>query len=252
MIRYPNLRKLVLSTYLDVIGASLVFVVCVWRGFHGTVYQDGAIQFGVPFSQLPDSIQAGAFPLGILSLIGAIFSMLSTRFISKQSNIGNIIGVFTAINSGAIDYMFGNHSAVITYPVSFALMSFASINWAKGERIRKRDLTYYLIIILGMILGFGLVYLGAHLFGGRVDHLFLITVSITFGLSIGANTCSALKYEETWLSWMIYNVVQLTKNSLQLNLANIVKYIFYLFNATITLFDWKYNGDIKKIAEAKS
>ena len=45
---------------------------------------------------------------------------------------------------------------------------------------------------------------------------------------------------------MIYNVVQLTKNLIQLNIANVAKYIFYMINATVTLFDWKFNGDVVK------
>ena len=171
---------------------------------------------------------------------------MSTRLIGKQNNWGNIIGVITTITSGTIDYLFGNHSAVITYPVTFAIANFSVFNWAKGVDIRKRDFYYYLIMAGGIQVGFCLVYLGAYLFGGITDHAFLITVSLIFGLSLGANFCTALKYEETWLSWMIYNILQLIKNIRQLNFANVAKYIFYLFNAIITLFDWKLNGDRSK------
>ncbi len=175
---------------------------------------------------------------------GAVFSLLSTRLIGKQNNWGNFIGLLTTINSGTVDYLFGNHSAAITYPLTFFITSFALVNWHRGEKIRERDIWYWLIVLAGLAVGFALVYLGAYLFGGRTDHAFLVVVSVTFGLSLGANFCSALKYQETWLSWMVYNVVQLTKNAMIMNLANVVKYIFYLFNAVITLFDWKLNGDV--------
>ncbi len=244
-VAQPFLRKLVQSTSLDLFGAILIFGVCYYRNFHGTIFYQGEIQFGIPFGELWGYVKNGAYPLGVLSTIGAIFSLLSTRLVGKQNNIGNYIGVVTTVNSGANDYLFGNASAIITYPLTFFITTFAVANWHKGEKIRKRDTRYYLIVFIGLVIGFMLVYLGAYLFGGRTDHAFLAVVSLTFGLSLGANFCNALKYEETWLSWIIYNIVQLTKAIMQINIANVVKYIFYLFNAFITLFDWKLNGDVK-------
>lgn len=245
-IQSPLLRSIVHSKSLDLIGALLIFGVCYYRNFHGTIYHEGAIQFGIPFNELWSYVGNGAYPLGILSTVGAIFSMLATRLISKQNNWGNFIGIVTTVNSGANDYLFGNASAIITYPLTFIIVTFAFSNWNKGEKIRKIDKTYWLIVFGGMVIAFALVYLGAYLFGGRTDHAFLGIVSITFGLSLGANFCNALKYEETWVSWIIYNIVQLIKNFMQANLANVVKYIFYLFNAFLTLFDWKLNGDVKQ------
>ena len=239
----PLLRRLVRSKELDIFAALLIFGITLSRNFHLTIYFEGEIKFLKTFSELGDLMAQGAFPLGIVSIIGAIFSVLSTRLVGKQNNWGNFVGILTTISSGTIDYLFGNHSAVITYPLTFLIHTFAFQNWKKGEKIRKRDLYYYLINLAGIAIGFGLVYLGAYLFGGINDHTFLMMVSVIFGLSLGANFCNALKYEETWLSWVIYNLVQLGKNSFQMNLANVVKYIFYLFNAIITLFDWKWNGD---------
>jgi len=94
-----------------------------------------------------------------------------------------------------------------------------------------------------MVVAFLLVYLGAHLFGGKTDSIFLFVVAVSFGISLGATTSNAFKYQETWASWCIYNVIQLVKNTMQFNIANVVKYVFYLFNASFTLFDWKINGD---------
>ena len=245
-IPQPLLRRLVHSQYMDLFGVFLVFLVCYFRNFHLTIFYQGQIQFGIPFNELGTYFLKGAFPLGILSTVGAMFSLLSTRLIGKQSNWGNLVGMITTVNSGVIDFLFGNHSAIITYPLTFFITTFALVKWQKGEKIRKRDRFYYLIIGSGLVLGFALVYLGAYLFAGRTDHLFLSVVSITFGLSLGANFCTAFKYQETWLSWTIYNIVQLIKNSLIFNIANVVKYIFYLFNAGITFFDWKLNGDVEK------
>lgn len=242
-LKYPWARKFVRSNYLDVFGASLILVISILKNFHGTMYQGGEIIFGVALGDISSKMSEGAFPLGFVSIISAMFSMLSTRFIGKQSNAGNIIGVFTTITAGSIDYLFGNASAIITYPLTFVIMNFAVFNWAKGEKIRKIDWKYYAIMSIGIGLGFALVYLGAFLFGGRTATLFLNTVAITFGISIGANICSALKYEETWLSWMVYNVVQFAKSLIQFNYANVAKYTFYMINAIVTLFDWKFNGE---------
>lgn len=237
------LRKLVQSTYLDIFGAVLILGICIVRNFHGTYYGGGEMKFGIPIAEIGNQISEGAYPLGIMSTIGAVFSMLATRFTGKQNNSGNVLGIVTTVNSGTNDYLFGNHSAIITYPITFISHSLAAYNWNKGETIKKRDFRYYLIIGIGMLVGFGLVYLGAYLFGGRTDHSFLVIVALTFGLSAGATFSNIFKYEETWFSWSIYNVVQLIKNTMLMNVANIVKYVFYLFNACITLFDWKLNGD---------
>lgn len=242
-IKANLLRTLVRSAHLDIFGALLIFGVCVYRNFHGTYYYGGEMQFGIPLEELGVYVKKGAYPLGIMSTAGAVFSMLATRFTGKQSNTGNIISVATSVNSGANDFLFGNRSALITYPVSFLLHYFAVVNWSRGETIKQRDMRYYLIIIFGICLGFALVYLGAYLFGGKTDNLFLIMVSLAFGLSVGANFANIFKYQETWLSWMVYNIFQLGKNIMLANLANVVKYIFYLFNAAITFFDWKLNGD---------
>ncbi len=239
------LRQLIHSKYLDLLGALLILAVCLERSFHETYFYGGEMQFGIEISDFWSQIKKGAFPLGILSTIGAIFSMLSTRFIGKQMNLGNMIGVATTVNSGTIDYLFGNHSAALTYPISFFLNSLSVFRWHKGESIRPRDFRYYAIFVFGMIVGSALVYLGAYLFGGRTDHAFLIVVSITFGLSIGANFANAFKYEETWLSWFFYNVVQLIKNIMLVNIANVAKYVFYLANSIVTLLDWKLNGDVE-------
>lgn len=243
MNRNPQLRALVTSSYLDIAGVLLVLIICIIRNFHGTYFVDGDLVFDVPISSIFTYIGRGAYPLGIISIIGAIFSLLSTRFISKQDNSGNAIGVITSISSGVNDFLFGNRSAIITYPISFFLNGLSFAKWRKGNEIRKFDSLYLLIVIVGMILGFGLVFLGAYLFGGKTDTLFLVTVSLTFGISIGANFANAFKYEETWLSWIVYNIVQLVKNVMLLNIANVAKYIFYLFNAVISLVDWKINGD---------
>lgn len=245
-MKSPFVRKLVHSKYIDIFGALLILATCIYRDFHGTYYHHGEMTFGIPISELGSQISKGAIPLGIWSTIGAVFSLLSNRLIGKQNNVGNMIGVATSVSSGTIDYLFGNGSAIITYPFSFLLNSLSVFKWQKGEKIKKRDLFYYIIVGVGLILGFALVYLGAYLFGGKTDTAFLIVVSLTFGIALGGNFANAFKYEETWFSWAIYNVIQLIKNIMLLNIANVAKYIFYLLNSVVTLADWKLNGDVDR------
>ncbi len=242
-IKVPILRKLVLSKSIDLIGVLIVFVICVVRNFLGTIFYKGELLFNIPLTEVFTYIGKGAYPLGILATVGAVFSMLASRLVAKQNNAGNFIGIITTANSGINDFLFGNGSAIITYPLSFFLNAFSFSKWRSGEKIRDRDALYYTAFVIGLIVGFALVYLGAYLFGGKTGHLFLITVAVSFGISIGANFANAFKYEETWFSWILYNIVQLVKNTLLLNIANVVKYIFYLVMATVTLFDWKLNGD---------
>lgn len=242
-IKVPILRKLVLSKFIDLTGVVIVFLICVVRNFLGTIYYKGELLFNIPLAEVFSYIGKGAYPLGILATVGAVFSMLASRLVAKQNNAGNFIGIITTANSGTNDFLFGNGSAIITYPLSFFLNAFSFSKWRRGEKIRDRDVLYYAAFVIGLMVGFALVYLGAYLFGGKTEHIFLITVAVSFGISIGANFANAFKYEETWFSWILYNIVQLIKNTLLFNLANVVKYIFYLVMAIVTLFDWKLNGD---------
>ena len=127
-MKAPLFRTLVQSSYLDLFGAALILWVCIFRNFHGTIYQNDEILFGIPIDQLWAYIKQGAYPLGILSTLGAVFSMLATRFVGKQKNSGNVLGIVTTVNSGANDFLFGNHSALLTYPISFLLHSLSLIH----------------------------------------------------------------------------------------------------------------------------
>ena len=133
------LRRIVHSKYIDVLGVVLVVGITLYRNFHETIYYEGGIRFGIPFSSLWSYIEKGAFPIGILSILGAVFSLLATRFLVRQSNVGNVIWIFTTINSGVIDYLFGNHSAIITYPLTFGLALLSTKKWYEGERIKNAD-----------------------------------------------------------------------------------------------------------------
>ncbi|NCO62752.1 MAG: nicotinamide mononucleotide transporter [Flavobacteriales bacterium] len=240
------LRKIVHSKYIDLTGVILVLCICIYKDFHETIYFNGRIQFGIPLTNFFSYISEGAFPIGLLSTIGAIISLLAARMIVKQQNLGNLIGIFTTVNSGIIDYLFGNHSAVITYPLTFLIAIFTTKKWYRGERIKKADATYYLLVLAAFIVSYSLVYFGFYVFGTQIKNsIFKHTVAIIFGISLVGNISTAFKYEQTFLTWSFYNMAQIIKNGIQGNLANVIKHIFYLANAILTFFDWKLNGDLK-------
>ena len=249
-ISHPGLRKLVHSKYLDLFAVAIILAVSLSLRYHETFYFQGKPQFNVPLAEWKSLMQQGAFPLGIFSTIVACFSMLSTRFVGKQSNLGNVIGIITALSVGLIEFLLGNKSAVITYPITFFITIFATYKWSKGERIKPKDTLYYIISAVGLFLGYALVFLGYYLFdqnyGWYSDTrsiLLFHSIAITFGLSLAANTASALKYQETWISWFVYNVIQFVKKFLLMDWATLGKYLFYIFNSIVTFFDWKLNKD---------
>ena len=90
-----GVRAFVKSKYMDLFGACLVLFISIYNQFHLTYYFQGNVKYNVPFSEQLNLLKQGAFPLGIFSTVGAVFSLLSTRFVGKQNNLGNIIGVFT-------------------------------------------------------------------------------------------------------------------------------------------------------------
>ncbi len=246
-LQQPVLRRVVHSKYIDIFGVILVLAISIYRKFHETIYYQGGIVFNIPPCKLISYIQKGAFPIGLLSTLGAVVSLLAARMIVKQKNIGNIIGVFTTVNSGVIDYLFGNHSAILTYPLTFFIAIMASKKWYEGEKIKSADTRYYLLILAAFVVAYTLVFLGFYWFGSGIDSmLFKHSVALIFAISLVGNISTVFKYEQTFLTWSFYNLAQIVKNSLQGNLANVIKHLFYIANSVLTFFDWRINGDVKK------
>ena len=67
--------------------------------------------------------------------------MLSTRFTGKLSKWGNYFGIVNTILSGAIDYILGNKAAIITYPVTFLIYTFAIKKWEASQEGRPNQMS---------------------------------------------------------------------------------------------------------------
>ncbi|PMC00171.1 hypothetical protein CJ239_08575 [Streptococcus sp. UMB0029] len=180
-------------------------------------------------------------PFGLISVTNVGISMLSTRFTGKLSKWGNYFGIINTILSGTIDYILGNKAAIITYPVTFLIYSFAIKKWEASQEGRPNQMSQkqvklaaITISIIAFLFAFVTNYIG---YGGKMNLLAYVT-TIAFALSLIANALNALKLTTQWGFWLIYNFVQLTKAGIQGNFANIGKYIFYILNAIGALFVW--------------
>ncbi|HGK0469722.1 TPA: nicotinamide mononucleotide transporter [Streptococcus pneumoniae] len=180
-------------------------------------------------------------PFGLISVTNVGISMLSTRFTGKLSKWGNYFGIVNTILSGAIDYILGNKAAIITYPVTFLIYTFAIKKWKASQEGRPNQMSQkqvklaaIIISIIAFLFAFVTNYIG---YEGKMNLLAYVT-TIPFALSLIANALNALKLTTQWGFWLIYNFVQLTKAGIQGNFANIGKYIFYILNAIGALFVW--------------
>ncbi|VMG50674.1 Nicotinamide mononucleotide transporter [Streptococcus pneumoniae] len=204
-----------------------------------------AIASGYLNSHLDKFVDWGSWtalvPFGLISVTNVGISMLSTRFTGKLSKWGNYFGIVNTLLFGAIDYILGNKAAIITYPVTFLIYTFAIKKWESSQEGRPNQMSQkqvklaaIIISIIAFLFAFVTNYIG---YEGKMDLLAYVT-TIAFALSLIANALNALKLTTQWGFWLIYNFVQLTKAGIQGNFANIGKYIFYILNAIGALFVW--------------
>ena len=111
---------------MDLLGVALVIGVSITLGFHLTVRE--------------------GIPIGYFSTFGAAGSMMVTRLVTKRNNIGNLIGLLTAVNSAFVDYYLGNEAAFLTYPVSFLGAGASYLYWNRVPR--KIDTVYFINIAI--------------------------------------------------------------------------------------------------------
>ena len=228
------------SKYADLFGVALVIAFAIASGYLNATL-DKYVDWG-PITKL--------IPLGVISVINVGISMMSTRLTGRLSNIGNVLGIINTALSGAIDYILGNKAAIITYPVTFIVYTFAIRRWQNSERGKAMEPPTGAkgqLIIGGIVAGsfaFSLIanYIG---YGGKTSFLFWIT-TVVFGLSLSANILNALKLTMQWQFWFLYNTVQCVKSLTQGNFANVGKYIFYIINSVAALLLWTRSGTASK------
>lgn len=126
--------------------------------------------------------------------------MLSTRFTGKLSKWGNYFGIVNTILSGAIDYILGNKAAIITYPVTLLIYTFAIKKWKTSQEGRPNQMSQkqvklaaIIISIIAFLFAFVTNYIG---YGGKMNLLAYVT-TIAFALSLIANALNALAMSDS-------------------------------------------------------
>lgn len=225
------LKQFAKSKIFDFLGVMLVVGIAIASGYLNSRL-DKFVDWG-PWTAL--------VPFGLISVTNVGISMLSTRFTGKLSRWGNYLGILNAVLSGAIDYILGNKAAIITYPVTFLIYTFAIKKWQESQEgkpnTRSKTQTK-LIATIATITAFTFAYITNYIgYGGNMNPLAYVT-TIAFALSLIANVFNALKLTTQWGFWLVYNIVQLIKAGIQGNFANVGKYIFYIINSIGALFVW--------------
>lgn len=225
------LKQFAKSKIFDFLGVMLVIGIAIASGYLNSRL-DKFVDWG-PWTAL--------VPFGLISVTNVGISMLSTRFTGKLSRWGNYLGILNTVLSGAIDYILGNKAAIITYPVTFLIYTFAIKKWQESQEgkpnTRSKTQTK-LIATIATIAAFAFAYITNYIgYGGNMNPLAYVT-TIAFALSLVANVFNALKLTTQWGFWLVYNIVQLIKAGIQGNFANVGKYIFYIINSIGALFLW--------------
>ena len=223
-----TIKSITNSQYLDIIGLAIVLVGSVYLGYHK--------------AEVPIHINSATykFPLGIISIINVGFSMISTRLVTKKNNIGNFIGTLNTALSGTIDYLLGNAAAILTYPISFIGNYVAFRFWKKKKVLNAIDGIFYRNLLFGMFLSLILNYLGFTYFSNKpIDWKLFFAIAIPAGISFGGTFNTSRMYPDNWIMWQLYNLSKIVQSVLILNIANTIKYVFYLFNAILGYITWK-------------
>jgi general stress protein CsbA len=223
-----NIKSITNSQYLDIIGLVIVLFGSIYLGYHKTI---------VTFHFNSTNYK---FPLGIFSIINVGFSMISTRLVTKKNNIGNFIGTLNTGLSGIIDYLLGNIAAILTYPISFFVNYFAFRIWKEKRILNSIDGIFYRNLFFGMALSLVLNYIGfKYLSDKPIDWGLFFAIAVPAGISFGGTFNNSRMYPDNWIMWQTYNLSKIVQSVMIMNIANVIKYLFYLINAMLGFITWK-------------
>ena len=228
-----NIKKITNSRYLDYIGVVLVVSISILLKYHETLYD-------FEWNQ-----KSYSFYLGYFSIVNTILSMLATRLVTKKNNFGNLISTCNTLLSGGIDFLLGNIGAVLTYPVSFFGNYFAFKIWKKKKYLNSIDLIFFRNMGIGILLSFVLNYIAFTNFStGAIDWKLFFIIAVPAGISFGGTFNLGRMYPDNWFNWQVYNAFKIVQNLMLLNIANTIKYVFYMVNAILGYITW--NDDKKR------
>lgn len=232
------LKRFATSKWFDLIGVVLVVSIAISAGYLNSRLEK-FVDWG-PWTAL--------VPFGVISVINVGISMMSTRFTGQLNKWGNYLGSLNTVLSGIIDFILGNKAAIITYPITFIIYTFAIKKWKSSHDGLPNTMSSsrkYLVGVIITVIAFTFSIIANFIgFNGHINFLSILT-TIVFALSLIANIFNALKLNTQWPFWMVYNIIQLIKALTQGNFANVGKYIFYILNAIGALLLWNDKSEEK-------
>lgn len=185
-----SLKIFATSKWFDLFGVALVVGIAIASGYLNSRL-DKFVDWG---------LWTALVPFGLISVTNVGISMLSTRFTGKLSKWGNYFGIVNTILSGAIDYILGNKAAIITYPVTFLIYTFAIKKWKASQEGRPNQMSQkqvklaaIIISIIAFLFAFVTNYIG---YGGKMNLLAYVT-TIAFALSLIANALNSLAMRDS-------------------------------------------------------
>lgn len=185
-----SLKIFATSKWFDLFGVALVVGIAIASGYLNSRL-DKFVDWG---------LWTALVPFGLISVTNVGISMLSTRFTGKLSKWGNYFGIVNTILSGAIDYILGNKAAIITYPVTFLIYTFAIKKWKASQEGRPNQMSQkqvklaaIIISIIAFLFAFVTNYIG---YGGKMNLLAYVT-TIAFALSLIANALNAFAMRDS-------------------------------------------------------
>lgn len=185
-----SLKIFATSKWFDLFGVALVVGIAIASGYLNSRL-DKFVDWG---------LWTALVPFGLISVTNVGISMLSTRFTGKLSKWGNYFGIVNTILSGAIDYILRNKAAIITYPVTLLIYTFAIKKWKASQEGRPNQMSQkqvklaaIIISIIAFLFAFVTNYIG---YGGKMNLLAYVT-TIAFALSLIANALNALAMRDS-------------------------------------------------------
>lgn len=225
------------TKWMDIIGVLIVASLAISAGYATETLGDVA--------KWASTIGLAWLPFGLISIGNTVLSIMSTRLTGRMKYAGNVIGIINVVLSGAIDYILGNKTAIISYPVTFIIYVVALYVWKKYADEHKADLAAkplegkkkMLVMTAIFIFSFAFSYWINWMGFGKFNLLFFLTW-IVFALSLVSNILNAMKLSLQNNYWIIYDAVQLVKAVVMGNWANVGKYIYYIISMIASLFYW--------------
>jgi nicotinamide riboside transporter PnuC len=79
-----------------------------------------------------------------------------------------------------------------------------------------------------------------------IDWLVYFSIALPAGLTFGGTFNNIRMYPDNWILWQIYNISKIMQSLVLLNIANTLKYIFYLINALLGYITWIDDKKLQK------